>query len=135
SMKRERISNAVWLLCFVPGLFAAGILRSAPLESPVDGSGISISEIQGTEPVDFEREILPVLKNNCLACHNQTKAKADLVLETPQTILKGGENGPAVVPGKSAASLLLKVAAHQEKPFMPPKDNKVNAVDFTPAQL
>src|SRR5204863_1555292 len=55
--------------------------------------------------------------------------------ETPATILKGGENGPAVVPGKSAGSLLLKAAAHEEKPFMPPKDNKVNAADFTSAQL
>jgi hypothetical protein len=52
---------------------------------------IPIAEIKRSTAVDFEKEILPILKNNCLACHNQTKAKADLVLETPQTILKGGE--------------------------------------------
>src|SRR5438105_12404513 len=96
---------------------------------------IAIVEPQRAGPIDFEKEILPVLKNNCLACHNQTKAKADLVLENPQTILKGGESGPAVVPGKSPESLLLKVASHQEKPSMPPKDNKVNALDLTPEQL
>ena len=56
------------------------------------------------------------------------QAKADLVLETPADILKGGESGPAVVPRKGAESLLLKVAAHQLKPFMPPKDNKAEAV-------
>ena len=45
------------------------------------------------------------------------------MLETPQTILKGGDSGPAVVAGKSAESLLLKAAAHLEEPFMPPADN------------
>src|SRR6478672_7308604 len=86
-------------------------------------------------PVDFESEILPFLKQSCLACHNQTKAKADLVLETPQTILKGGESGPAVVPGKPEESLLLNAATHRQKPFMPPADNKVNAPDLSPKQL
>ncbi len=96
---------------------------------------IPIAQSKRTNAVDFEKELLPVLKGNCLACHNQTKAKADLVLETPQTILKGGESGPAVVPGKSGDSLILKVASHQEKPHMPPKDNKVNAADLTSEQL
>jgi WD40 repeat protein len=95
----------------------------------------TITDIQRADSVDFQREILPILKNNCLACHNQTKAKAELNLETPQTILKGGESGPAVVPGKAAESLLLKVAAHLDDPHMPPKDNKVNASDLTPEEL
>src|SRR5688500_5869491 len=74
--------------------------------------------------VDFEKEILPILKNNCLACHGESKPKAGLVLETPQSILKGGDSGPAVVPGKSAESILLKAAAHKDVDMiMPPRDN------------
>lgn len=96
---------------------------------------IQITEIQRSTPVDFEKEILPILRNNCLACHNRTKAKADLVLETPADILKGGESGPAAVPKKGADSLMVKVAAHQTKPMMPPKDNKVEAQDLAPEQL
>ncbi len=96
---------------------------------------LAIVESKRADAIDFESEILPILKGNCLACHNQTKGKADLVLETPQTILKGGESGPAVVPGKSSESLLFKAASHQQKPAMPPKDNKVNAVDLTAEQL
>ena len=76
-----------------------------------------------------------MLKNNCLACHNQTTTKAELILENPQTILKGGESGPAVVPGKSSDSLILQVASHQTKPNMPPRENKVAAVNFTPDEL
>ena len=57
------------------------------------------------------------------------------MLETPQSILKGGDAGPAVVPSKGAESLLLKVAAHQDEPLMPPADNTVGAVALTPEQL
>src|SRR6185503_3674261 len=121
----------VWtlLVLLAPAAFAA------EPDTAKDLQPISIAEAKRSDAVDFEREILPMLKNNCLACHNQTKAKADLILETPQTILKGGESGPAVVPGKSAESLLLKLAAHQDKPAMPPRENKVAASNLTSEQL
>jgi WD40 repeat protein len=98
-------------------------------------AAIPISKLERSTPVDFAKEILPILRNNCLACHNQTRAKAELVLETPQTILKGSENGPVLVPGRSEASLLLQVASHQAKPTMPPSDNKVAAADLTSQEL
>ncbi|HKP38741.1 MAG TPA: c-type cytochrome domain-containing protein, partial [Pyrinomonadaceae bacterium] len=96
---------------------------------------LPIAELKRNEPVDFEKELLPVLKNNCLACHNQTKAKAGLILETPQTILRGGDSGSAVVPGHPAESLLFKAAAHLDDSKMPPTDNKVNAVELKPEEL
>jgi WD40 repeat protein len=98
-------------------------------------STLSISKLDRTSAVDFEKEILPLFKAKCLACHNQTRAKAELVLETPQTILKGSENGPVVIPGRGEDSLLLQVASHRAKPTMPPRDNKVGAADFAPADL
>jgi WD40 repeat protein len=96
---------------------------------------IPIAPLQRTTPVDFESEILPFLRASCVACHSRTKAKSGLVLETPQTILKGSEDGPVIVPGKSAESRLLDLAAHADKPIMPPRDNKASAPDLTPAQL
>src|ERR1043165_2927384 len=96
---------------------------------------IPIAKIDRKTPVDFEKEILPILKNNCLACHNKTTTKAGLILETPQDILKGGESGKVVAPKRSGESLLLKIAAHQAKPMMPPKNNKVEASDLTPEEL
>ena len=57
------------------------------------------------------------------------------MLETPEAIRKGGESGPAVVPGKGMESLLLQVSARLEKPFMPPKNNKVGANPLTPQEL
>ena len=72
---------------------------------------ITIAEVTHEGDVDFEKEILPIFRRKCLACHNNTDAESDLVLETPQSILKGGSEGPAAVPGKALESLLLKVSA------------------------
>ena len=71
----------------------------------------------------FEQVVLPVLKTKCGNCHNPAKRKGGLVVLTKEDLLKGGKNGPAVVPGKPDSSLLLK-AIHlplEEKKHMPPK--------------
>src|SRR5262245_3996269 len=95
---------------------------------------IEIADVKREGDVDFEKEILPIFRRNCLACHSATEAESDLVLESPQTILKGGSEGPAVVAGKSGESLLLKLASRQKEPHMPP-DNKVKAKPLTPQEL
>src|SRR6267142_3371968 len=96
---------------------------------------IAIAEVKHDGDVDFEKEILPIFRRNCLACHSATEAQSDLVLESPQTILKGGSEGPAVVAGKSADSRLLKLASRQKEPYMPPPDNDVKAKPLTPQEL
>ena len=101
----------------------------------VGADAISIDVPRRSKPVDFGTEIAPILRINCVACHNEKKSSGSLVLESPQTILKGGEQGPAVVAGKSSESLLLKVAAHQQESIMPPPDNIVGAKPLTPEQL
>jgi WD40 repeat protein len=121
-------------------LILVGLLLSLnPQVKGADSTGaksIPIAKIKHAGPVDFEREVLPILKNNCVACHNQTKPKGGLVLETPQTILKGGDAGPAAIAKKPRESLLLKAAAHQDPELiMPPPDNKVAAMPLKPEEL
>src|SRR5262245_22408440 len=130
------VENISVVMCALTTAFCATAF-GAEDEKPTERPGaISIAQIKREAPIDFENEILPIFKKNCLACHNKTKAKADLILETPQTILKGAESGAVVLPGKSGESLLLKVAAHQvEDTIMPPRDNKVAASDLTPQEL
>ena len=41
-------------------------------------------------PVEFERDVYPILEANCIACHNVTVAEGDLILENLEAILKGG---------------------------------------------
>jgi WD40 repeat protein len=86
--------------------------------------------------VSFGRDILPMLRNNCLPCHNKTRAKADINLETPTLIRKGTEDGPLVVPGKPEESFLFLVSAHiEEDSIMPPAKNKASARNLTPEEL
>lgn len=96
---------------------------------------ISIAVINRSDPIDFELEVLPIFRRSCLACHSTSEANGSLVLETPATILKGGDSGPAVVAKNGAESLLLKVAAHQTDPIMPPPDNDVGAKTLTTQEL
>jgi WD40 repeat protein len=96
---------------------------------------IAIAELKHEGPVDFETEILPILKKNCVACHNHVAKKGELVLETPKTIAAGGASGPVVEPDSPDDSLLLLVASRQSEPYMPPADNKVAALPLSPDEL
>ncbi len=118
--------------CAGPWGSLAGSLGRARADDP---KPIAITPFERKEPVSFAKEVLPILSKSCLACHNAAKNENSLVLETPQTMTKGGDSGPALVPGKSGESLILKVAAHQEEPLMPPDDNNVEAKDLTPEEL
>lgn len=70
----------------------------------------------------FEREVRPVLAENCYSCHSSTSgtSKGGLVLDSREAILKGGDSGPAVVPGKLEESLLVE-AIRRESYEMPPE--------------
>ena len=96
---------------------------------------IEIETINRKTDVDFEKEILPILRKNCLACHNSTDAESDLVLETPADILKGGIDGPAAIAMKGSESLLVLLASRAQESFMPPDDNDVGAKMLTPNEL
>ncbi len=100
-----------------------------------EGSPITVGKLTRSEPVSFASEVLPILRRNCLACHNASDAAAELNLETPQAMKLGGDSGPALVPGDADASLLLAVATHRDEPIMPPEGNDVRAKNLTPQEL
>jgi len=55
--------------------------------------------LTAADPVDFERQIKPIFELNCVSCHGEEKPKAKLAMLTRADLIKGGENGAAVVPG------------------------------------
>jgi WD40 repeat protein len=85
--------------------------------------------------VDYEKQLFPLLKDNCLPCHNKTTTKGGLNMETVDLMLQGGDNGPALLRGDGAKSLLYQASAGEWDSEMPPKNNKVSAVPLTPVQL
>ncbi len=72
----------------------------------------------------FESKIRPLLADNCYKCHSATaeKLKGGLLLDTRDGLLKGGETGPAIVPGKPEQSLLIKAVSYSDPDLqMPPR--------------
>jgi hypothetical protein len=79
--------------------------------------------------VDFEHDILPLLKDRCFSCHDGRKHTSGLRLDVKARALKGGESGkPAVVPGDSAKSeLIRRVTSTDEAVAMPFKLERLSA--------
>ena len=103
--------------------------------SSAEDEAIQITVIKRRDKVDFEKEILPILRRNCLACHNATDAESDLIVETPAALLIGGFDGPAVIAGKGSESLIIKLASRAQESYMPPADNDVGAKNLTSKEL
>lgn len=114
---------------------AVALCSSLAVSRAADDKPTPVAAVKHDGPVNFEKEILPILKKNCTACHNAAKAESDLNLENPQAILKGGSSGPAVEAGKGADSLLVVRAAANDDEAMPPNDNKVGAKHLTANEL
>jgi hypothetical protein len=111
-----------WLL--VAGLLAVGLV----------GASAALSPAQTIVPKDldpdhaakmakglalFKKSIKPLIESKCLRCHGGVKVESELDLSDRDGLVKGGLHGPAIVPGKSKDSLLLKLVRHQKEPFMP----------------
>ena len=78
----------------------------------------------------FKSDVRVVLKQNCVKCHGGDKVRGDLDLSTRVGLLKGGEEGPAIVPGKAESSLLYQLITHAHKPHMPAKADKLPATSI-----
>ncbi len=59
-------------------------------------------------PVDYLRDVKPLLAQHCYACHGAKAHKSGLRLDSAAAIREGGQHGPAVTPGKSGDSLLIR---------------------------
>lgn len=76
---------------------------------------------QGTAPSDerFERDIRPLLVEHCQKCHNDKKQQGGLRLDSREGLLKGGDSGPGLIPGKPEDSLLIQAVRHTGELKMP----------------
>src|SRR5947209_733677 len=70
----------------------------------------------------FELKVRPVLAGSCVKCHGAAKASGGLRLDSREAMLKGGENGPAVVPGDPENSPLVQAVRHDDESFKMPPD-------------
>jgi len=74
------------------------------------------------EGIDYMRQVRPVLRERCIACHGALKQEASLRLDTAALAIKGGDSGAAIEPGNVDASLLLRrIVATNPSERMPPE--------------
>ena len=76
-------------------------------------SGLALPPQEGK--VDYERDIEPILRQNCVSCHGPERQENGLRLDSPETILLGGHNGPVILPGAAADSSLIHFVAGVEE--------------------
>jgi len=82
----------------------------------------------GAEPIDFMRDVHPVLAEHCFECHAGDNRKGGFKIDSRDTLLQGGESGPAIVPGDAASSRLIElVTTDDEIDRMPPKGRALRA--------
>ncbi len=69
----------------------------------------------------FEREIRPLLVENCISCHGPEEQSGELRVDSLAALLKGGESGPALIPHAVERSLMIKAVRRQDELKMPPE--------------
>ena len=83
----------------------------------------------GPAPPDFST-VAPILQKNCLACHASATKMGGLILESYDSLMKGGKDGPVIVPGKSGASRLIEMVEGKVQPRMPLNSDPLPAADI-----
>jgi mono/diheme cytochrome c family protein len=113
-ISRLKLSNLRSLPVALIALSAAPSSAAPAAAASASGSGVEF----------FERRVRPVLVQHCYSCHSASaeKLKGDFLADSRAGMLKGGESGPAIVPGKPDKSLLVKMIRWADgESKMPPK--------------
>lgn len=92
---------------------------------------IKVVPLTRTGLLSYEKDIEPIFINKCQFCHSGAVKESQLDMSSYELLVKGGKRGTSLVPGKSADSLLVKLAGKTQKPLMPPKSEE----SLTPDEL
>lgn len=81
---------------------------------------------------NLEKKVRSVLETHCYRCHSHEtgKNKGGLMVDSRALLLKGGESGPAIVPGHPEKSLLIKAIRHEDENLKMPEKGKLSDADI-----
>ncbi len=111
-------------------LFPTVALLPALLLSTVAPGRTATAKPTARDLAFYEQTVKPILVGACFECHSHEakKFKGGLALDSSAAILKGGDTGPAVVPGDLEKSLLIKAVRYTDADLqMPPKNKKLGS--------
>src|SRR5206468_7065274 len=110
---------------YAPQVLAGRLTRTLLLPALAAGLLVCRSPAASQSPARKATTVtegaMRLLYANCLGCHSADKHKGGLQLASRAAALKGGDDGPVLVPGKPDKSLLLKALSADADPHMPPK--------------
>src|SRR5690242_10490174 len=82
------------------------------------------------DPVNFARDVEPVLQKHCVVCHGPQQQMSGLRLDQKEAALKGGNSGQDIKPGDSAGSRLIRLVTGADGKVMPPVGAKLTAAEI-----
>jgi hypothetical protein len=86
----------------------------------------AVEETGGTSEERFEVQIRPVLARTCFPCHGGKKTSGGLKVSTRESLVEGGQSGPAIVPHHPEQSLLLRALEHTDESLKMPPGKKLS---------
>lgn len=92
----------------------------AAAAAPASGAGVDPGH-PAPLALSFARDVAPILDRWCVSCHGAKEAQADLRLDSYAGALRGGEDGPVIIPGDLKNSQLVGQIERRLRPPMPPK--------------
>lgn len=106
-----------WILFFIFASLPSGTLLAQPASAPSSAADLQF----------FETKIRPVLSERRFSCHSTRakKVRGGLLLDNRSAILKGGDSGPALVPGQVDKSLLVKAIRYHDGALEMPPSGKL----------
>jgi WD40 repeat protein len=110
--------RSILALC-VLALMPAAVLTQG--KKSKDSEPIKVVDLKRSDPVAYEKEIEPIFYKRCVACHSGPIKESRFDISSYEVLIKGGKRGSPIVPGKSASSVLYKLAGKTAKPHMPPE--------------
>jgi mono/diheme cytochrome c family protein len=106
---------------FVASILACFGCLALGADAPQPASPAAPLPPAASRHIDFIKDIKPLFESSCIQCHAKGKDKGGFSLETRDAVLKGGDDGPAVVPGKSGQSSMVQMVAGVDPDNVMPK--------------
>jgi uncharacterized membrane protein len=116
------LASLIGLLIIVTGHFGASITHGEDfITAPFFRTETQLVSLEEADV--FDHVIMPILENRCITCHKASKQEGELRLDGPEHIAKGGESGPAVVPGDLEESQMAHriMLPEEDEDHMPPE--------------
>jgi uncharacterized membrane protein len=123
----------VGVAALAAGVVAAAAVADAPPAARAEAAAAqqpAVAQPSAADLAFFETKVRPVLVERCYKCHSAQdgKDKGGLTVDGRAALLKGGDNGPSVVPGEPGKSKLIEAVSYKNVDLqMPPKGKLTDA--------